>query len=173
MPITFPPFDLHLLFKGVFDYQDLYKKVNDWLIYRGYQLHEIRYEHKDHGRELRIDWDAWKKINEVVKFKLLVHYQVWEIEYVNVTQPDGQVKKLMKARMYVRLTRNLDFDYTDSFGKSTLKKHMLKFLYQKVFKEFFDSLWEDNLRFKMYELQNVIKEVLDMQTKGNEHWDVW
>lgn len=168
------PFDLHLLYKGVFDYDELYKKVNDWMLFRGYQLHETIYEAKgkEYGKELRVDWEAWRKINEAVKLILKVHYQIWDIQYINVEQ-NGKSKKLMKARMYIRFTRQTEFDFSDSFGKTSFKMQLRKFLYLRVFKEFFDSLWEDKLRFKMYQLQSEVKEVLDMQTVGNEHWDVW
>ena len=79
----------------------------------------------------------------------------------------------MKARIFLRLERKVDFDYGGTYDESKLKKMLRKFLVQVVYKMYFDAFWEDKLRFKLYELSNVVKETLDMQIKGNESWDVW
>ena len=42
-----------------------------------------------------------------------------------------------------------------------------------MYRKKIDTLWEDKLRFKLYELQDVVKQALESQIAGNEHYDVW
>ena len=36
-----------------------------------------------------------------------------------------------------------------------------------------DSMWGDKVQFMQYKVLDLIKQSLDMQIKGNEHFDVW
>ena|SRR3989338_87075 len=165
---------LNILFKGIFDFDELYKKVYDWLTFRGFQLHETKFKKKakEFGLEIEVNWEAWMKLNEMVKNWYSLHFHIWDASYIE-TVVNGEKKKLMKARIFLRLERKVDFDYGGTYDESKLKKMLRKFLVQVVYKMYFDAFWEDKLRFKLYELSNVVKETLDMQIKGNESWDVW
>ena len=163
-----------VLFKGIFDFDELYKTVYDWLIFRGFQLHEGKFKKKakEFGLEIEIIWNAWMNMNEMVRNHYGVYFKMWDVSYIE-TIVNGEKKKLMKGRMIVRIERRVDFDYRNTFAQSKFKMMLWKFLVQYVYKMYFDAFWEDKLRFKAYQLMNVVKESLDMQIKGNEHWDVW
>ncbi|MBI3033483.1 hypothetical protein HYY69_08470 [Candidatus Woesearchaeota archaeon] len=172
--VPFSSLPQQILFKGIFDFDALYKQVYDWLTFRGFQLHETKFKKKakEYGLEIEVNWDAWMKMNEMVMNKYNLHFHIWDATYIDVVH-DGEKKKLMKARIFVRIERRIDFDYRGTFQGSLLKKKLWEFLVKYVYKMYFDAFWEDKLRFKAYQLANVVKEALDMQTKGNEHWDVW
>ena len=88
-------------------------------------------------------------------------------------EKDGQKKKLQKGLVLIRIIHSLEFDFAERLGRSKMHQTMVTFLTTVMWKKKIDTLWEDKLRFKCYELMNIIKETLSFMTKGNEHYDVW
>ena len=117
-------------------------------------------------------WFGFRKVNNFLVYWVDIAFHFWDLNVIEVVK-DGQKKKLYKGRLYVRLQFRLEFDYNNTFDNSKIKKGLRNFLLFYVMYRKFSSLWEDKLRFKCYDLMNIIKTTLDMQTKGNEHADVW
>lgn len=164
-----------LRYKGVFDINELYRIIYDWLISKGYVVHESKYKSislQTGGKEKTFDWQANKKVTEFVMYWMYVHFQFQDIMEVEVIK-DGKKVKLQKGLVMVRIEPALEFDFTERFGKTKLEGAIMTFMTKIMWKKKIDSLWEDKLRFKSYELMNVIKETLDFMTKGNEHYDAW
>ena len=164
-----------LRYKGVFDINELYKIVHDWLISRGYQVHESKYKSimlQTGGKERSFDWNAHRKVTDFVMYWMNIHFQFQDVMDIEVVK-DGQTKKLQRGLILIRITPGLEVDFAERMGRSKFHKTMMSFLMTHMWKKKYDTLWEDKLRFKSYELMNVIKETLNFMTKGNEHYDVW
>lgn len=163
-----------IIFKGIFDFDELYKVMYDWFDYRGYTFHETKYKSKakDTGLEREIIWDAWKKTTDFIKYWFRIHILMANVEKIEVVK-ENQKKELIKARMFIRVSAKLEVDYDDRFEGSKLKQSLRQFLITYVIKRKIDSSWGDILQFKQYEVLNIIKQTLDMQIKGNELADVW
>ncbi len=165
---------LVIKYKGVFDIDALYKTIYDWLISRGYQVHESKFKSidKSSNREYQLDWGAFRKVTEFVMAWIYVHYQFCDTKTFEVVK-DGEKKTLTKGLVFIRLRHELEYDYSHRFTKSPLHTHITKFFKDWMYRKKIDTLWEDKLRFKLYELQDVVKQALESQIAGNEHYDVW
>ena len=162
-------------YKGVFDINELYKIVHDWLISRGYQVHEAKYKTialQTGGKERSFDWNAHRKVTEFVMYWINLHFQFQDIMDIEVVK-DGKKKTLQKGLILIRLQHTVELDFGERMTRSKFHKSMVTFLQVVMWRKKLDTLWEDKLRFKCYELMNIIKESLDFMTKGNEHYDVW
>ncbi len=162
-------------YKGVFDLNELYKIVHDWLISRGYQVHESKYKSialQTGGKERSFDWNAHRKVTEFVMYWINLHFQFQDLMEVEVIK-DGKPKKFVRGLILIRIQHKLEFDFGERMGRNKINMSMVNFLTKIMWKKKIDTLWEDKLRFKCYELMNIIKETLDFMTKGNEHYDVW
>lgn len=163
-----------LLFKGIFDFPKLYKVVYDWLISRGYEVHESKFKtiSKATGRERQMNWAAYKKVNEFVAYWIYIEWMANDAQEIEVVE-NNEKKKLVKAQLVVRVQHSVELDFSRRFTKTAIHRHLLEFLHNWMFRKKIDTLWEDNLRFKCYDLVNYMKESLNYMTKGNEHYDVW
>lgn len=162
-------------YKGIFDLNEVYRIIHDWLSSRSYETHEYRYKSiMQHTgcRERAFDWRAYRKETEFVMFWITVHFQIQDLMPIEVVK-DGKKKQLLKGLLLIRIQHEVEFDWGERFARSKMHQSIVKFLTTIMWKKKIDTLWEDKLRFKCYELANVIKESLDFMTKGNEHYDVW
>ncbi|MFH1439081.1 MAG: hypothetical protein ABIG89_00825 [Candidatus Woesearchaeota archaeon] len=163
-----------IIFKGIFDFDDLYKSLHEWFVFKGYTLHESKYKmkSKDTGVEKEIIWTAWRNVTDFIKYWFNIHIQMWNIEPIEVVK-DGQKKVLIKARLFIQINAKIECDYNNRFESSKFKQNLRKFLVDFVLKGKIDSMWGDKAQFMQYKVLDVIKQTLDMQIKGNEHFDVW
>lgn len=163
-----------IMYKGIFDLKALYKVVYDWLVSRGYEVHESKFKviNKPHGRERQFNWQAYKKVTEFVSFWIYIDWQFNDAMDVEVVE-NGEKKTLTKSQVFIFVQHAVELDIQRRFVKSELHRHMLAFLQQWVLRKKIDTLWEDKLRFNCYALVNIMKETMDFMTKGNEHYDVW
>jgi hypothetical protein len=161
-------------YRGIFDIEEVYKAAYDWLRSRGMEVQETKFKtyNRAHGREHQIVWKAWNNETDFIRNWIFITWRFIDIVELEVVK-DGKKKKLSKCQADIRIQHAIDFDYTERFTKTTLQIHALDFIQGWLFRKKIDTLWEDKLRFKCYELQNVLKETLEAQTKGNEHYDVW
>jgi hypothetical protein len=162
-------------YKGIFDLDELYKIVHDWLTSRGYQVHEHKYKSiilPAGGKERSFDWDTFRPVTEFIMFRINIHWQIQDVIDVEVVK-DGKKQKLHKGRLMMRVQHRVEMDWNERMAYKEWHQSIVKFLKGFMYRKKIDTLWEDKLRFKCYELVNVIKESLDMMTKGNEHYDVW
>ncbi len=161
-------------YKGIFDLNELYAIVHDWLVSRGYQVHEHKSKsiNAPSGKERSLDWTCFREVTEFVMFWVNVHWQVQDLTEIEV-EKDSQKKKLHKGRLLIRIQHQVEFDWSERLAYKQWHQSIITFMTSIMYRKKIDTLWEDKLRFKCYELMNVIKETLDMMTKGNEHYDVW
>ncbi len=162
-------------YKGIFDLQELYKIIYDWLTARGYQVHEHKYRSialQTGGKERSFDWNAHRKGEELVMLWLNLHFQVQDLIAIEVEQ-NGEKRKLTKGRIFIRVSCDIEYDFAERFAYTKWGQTIVKFIANFMWAKKVETYWEDKQRFKAYELINMIKETLDFMTKGNEHYDVW
>lgn len=169
------PFYQVIRFKGVFDIHELYKIIYDWLVSRHYQVHEHKYKSialQTGGKERSFDWNAHRKVTDFVMYWMYIHFQFQDLMDIEVIK-DGKPKKMQRGLILIRIEHDLEFDFAERMTRSKFGKTLVGFMTTWMWKKKIDTLWEDKLRFKSYELMNLIKETLEFMTKGNEHYDVW
>ncbi len=165
---------LVIKYKGIIDIPALYSVVHEWLISRGYQVHESKFKTINNpvGRDKQFDWSAFRKVTEFVMLWMYVHWQFSDVVEFEVVK-DGKKKTLSKCILFMRIRHELEYDYGHMFNQSELGQHIMMFFRNWMYRKKIDTLWEDKCRFKLYELQDAIKQALDSQIAGNEHYDVW
>jgi len=116
-------------YKGIFDYDGMYKMMRAWFSDREYDFWEKRYKHKrrSEGSELEINWEAWRDVTELLRNWIYVYFHLWDYEEVEVIK-DGKKKKMVKARMLIEFSWIIEVDYEDKWHDSKLKRALLKFL---------------------------------------------
>lgn len=168
-------FNQSLRYKGVFDLPEVYRIIHDWLVSKGFEVHEYKYKSitlPGGGKERSFNWFAFKKGNEFIMVHMKIHFQFQDLQQIEVVQNEEK-KILNKGVMFIRVAQELDQDYSERFAYSKLHKAILNFMVNFMWQKKIETYWEDKARFKAYELMNVIKETLEFMTKGNEHYDVW
>jgi hypothetical protein len=165
---------VHIKYKGMVDFRGLWKLVFDWFESKGYEVQEGKSKHaaKTFGDEFESDIDAWRNVTDHYRFNLKVHVKYWDGVPVEVVR-GGEKKVLIKARFYFRITGSLVLDWADRFERTKFSQALGKFLNYRVLMWQWDSIYGDQLNYKILEIQNLIKEYLGAEASGSEYADMW
>lgn len=166
-------------YNGIFDLDKLYRSVYEWIINEGYYFEERQYKHKvptAAGAEQHMKWQGWRKINEYVVYHINLYFIQWHMKEIEVVK-DGKKTKLTKAMLQIEITGAVELDYNKKYHGNrflvALRNWMDTYIWGKPLEGMIGSIWWDELYYKTIKLQTLIKDVLDMQTKGNAHYDMW
>ncbi len=165
------PSKIMIRYSGLFDFEGLYNVMVNWLKSRGYWFHEHTYKHKvpsPYGAEQEIGWKGEKEVTDYYKFIITVSFHLWDMTEVDV-EKEGEKKKLTNARMEIILRCAVEIDYEKRFAKSPFWKFVSDWYHKYVMRRTIENVWVDTVYHRLYNLQNVIKEYLDMEAKGNEY----
>lgn len=155
-----------LKYQGTFDFDGLYKLLAKWFIDRKYDFYEQLY--KDKPPELEIEWVAERKLDEFYKYKIRMYFHLFDIKIVEAIK-DGKKKKLMFTRMVIEFDPSVIVDYQDRWSESAFTQKLLGIYLKHIIRRELQLKIADPLWYIVYRLQNVIKEYLDMETKGNAY----
>lgn len=157
-------------FSGIFDFDGLYKLMVNWLGDRNYDFSEPLYKDKpmEGGREVEIEWYAYKKIDPFYKYVVEVFFHLWEVSPVEVIL-EGEKKLLTKARMEIRIKGSIEVDYEDRWSRSQLRKMLFNFYFKYIISKKFEVTVLDPLYYRLYDLHTLVKDFLNMSTKGSAY----
>ena len=181
MPDTkqIPTKKMILRYSGIFDLDKLYKSVYEWMINEGYYFEETKYKHKvpsPAGAEQHIKFRGWRRNNEYVKYWIELYFILYNMKDIQVVK-EGKKTKLQKAMLLIEIVGKIELDYNKKYHGSkfllALRDWMDTYILGKPLEGMIGSIWWDELYYKTIKLQTLIKDVLDMQTKGNAHYDMW
>ena len=171
MAEKYPTPKLIIRYKGLFDFNGLYNVMVQWMKARRFWFHEDTYKHKvpsPAGAEQEILWKADKKVTEFYMQEITIYMHIWDMTEVEVAQK-GITKKLTNARIEIQIIGAVTIDYEKRWEESTFYIALLDFYRKYIAKEEIETLYGDQLYYRMYKLHAAIKEFLDMQAKGNEY----
>ena len=163
--ITMKPMHLDrtIKYRGVFDYDGLYKYIVQWIKDHDFDFYEKKVwdypPYKIHKLEGR------KKENFISMFIMLPEIWVWEAKPVEIIR-DGKVKKLTEARVKVYIDGGFIWDYDGDFEKAGLKK-IEKFLFWKILFHYMFLKWADYMDYYLHDFMTDIKKYLEMETASN------
>jgi len=170
---------LVLKYNGIIDFDKLYRIMYDWIVDQGYYFEEKLYKHKiptQAGAEDHMVWSGWKKQTEYVKYWIHVYIILWETKEIEVIK-NGEKKKLLKTKMQIEMQGVIELDQSKRFGGSRLAMNLKNFLNKYVLSQttegIIGSVWWDEMQYKLHKFHTIIKEFLDMESKGNAYYDVW
>jgi hypothetical protein len=164
-----------LKFKGIMDYPGLFKVIRRWYVDQGYEFHQDTLKHKlpspaGYAQEIKIS--GWKKVNEYSKFNIKIYMHVFDIKEVEVVK-EGKKTKLQHVRLQMEITPSVDVDYASRFGGSRLLQELQDFFLKYVYKEEIATLMEDQIWYRVYKLQKIIKDYFDFEAKTNAYDGAW
>jgi hypothetical protein len=160
-------------FKGLYDYEGLYRDMWAWIERRKYRIQESRYKDKlfsPLGTEIEPKWLCEKKVDEYVKYTIEVVWHLWDAKDVEVVE-NGEKKKYTTGRMTINLKGTVDLDYAGIFDKSESKfVQWLGKVYKKLRKRELDMIFLQGLEDEIFQLQSEIKNYLNMHGKEQAYY---
>jgi hypothetical protein len=165
-----PP--LNIKYKGVFDYDGMYKMMHAWIIHKRFLFQEDTYKDKvstPFGNEIEIKWYAEKKVTEFVMEIIRVEFHIWDFSEVEVIK-GGRKVKMAKARMEMKFFADLVLDYSKKFSKgSEFSQKLGKFYLENVIYWDWRIKYANSLEYSVYDLHTKVKKFLNMDTGSNAY----
>jgi hypothetical protein len=163
---------LFIRYKGVFDFEGLYRMMHAWLVNKRFIFHENLYKDKVYtpfGNELEIKWKAEKKVTEYVKEYVDVHFHLWDFSEVEVIK-EGKKVKMTKSRMEIKFEASLELDYSKKFSKGgKFAKKLGEFYQNKVIYWDWRIKYADSLTYSLYDLHAKVKKYLGLASGSNAY----
>jgi hypothetical protein len=160
---------------GIIDLDGFYKVMYKWFYDNGYVFEEPTSRIRPGtaaGVEYEYKWACWRKVNEYVKYHITVWIYVWDAKKMDVIK-EGQKIELTKCRLEMEFDGYVELDWTKRFN-TKFEKFLFWFYNQLILRpeKLISNYW-DELYYRVYKLQTIAKEYLDMESKGNAYYDVW
>lgn len=173
MNIWKPDRELVIKYKGIFDMEGLYKTIYNWLKARKFEWHEpvLKDKHPQTGYEQEIKIRAFRNDTEFARVWINFYIHTNDLTEVDVIK-EGKKVKLMKGRLLVTITALFEFDYEEKWEGSKFQEALRDFLLNYIFNRKY-QVYGDKIEYECHNLQELIKQYLDMQAKGNQFADVW
>ncbi|HEY9701206.1 MAG TPA: hypothetical protein V6C58_02095, partial [Allocoleopsis sp.] len=163
---------LMIRYKGVFDYDGLYKMMHTWLITKRFLFHESKYKDKvgtPFGNEIEAAWTAEKKVTEFIKEYIEIEFHLWDYAEVEIIK-DGKKVKTGKGRLEIKFFAKLELDYSRKFTDGgTFAKKLGQFYVENVIYWDWRIRYANALEYSIYDLHTKVKKYLNMDTGSNTY----
>lgn len=141
---------LKIRYKGLFDFEGLYRMIVAWYKSQRYELNEDLYKDKTDtplGNEIEIKWTGTKEVDPLVRYTVKIYIHIWEGKEVEII--DGPIKrKLMRARMNIDFSPTVLFDYQNLFKGRKFMRPVFSRLNQRDFEfKYFGDLMMAMIKF--------------------------
>ena len=150
-------------FKGVFDWQGLYRLARMWFESNNYKFNEKRYKHK--GDEVEVDMYGERKIDEMIKYDVYVHFHIWHLRDIEVVEGTRTLKR-NQGIIHIEIHSTLKLDWQGRFSQGRFNQMLYKW-WKVVKKREIEAKFIEPLTFDMYRLHTDIKTFLNMSTDAN------
>jgi hypothetical protein len=168
--------NMHLRYGGIWDMQDLYESMINYLRNKKYKFNETAYKHKHpspFGVERQYVWRATREETEWLKFIINVYIHTYDAHDVEVIMKDGTKHIFTKGRMWMEFTGTTEIDYEHRFDENSFYAHIKdwynKYILKKVYTEvIWDRLWYR----EVHKLRWLVKQKLKMEADSyvNRYW---
>jgi hypothetical protein len=152
-------------YRGLFDWDGLYYHISDWFKRYRYYLVEQMYKHKvpsPLGAEQELFWWGEKELTDFVRFRIEVEFHLWDMTEIEVIK-DGKKKTLTNARLEIKISGKLIFDWQDKFERNKFTRALRTLYLGYIYRREATSLWGDMIYYRMWNLHAYIKKYLDLQ----------
>ncbi|MBI4439347.1 hypothetical protein HY638_00065 [Candidatus Woesearchaeota archaeon] len=173
MYVKSPTGSVNLRYKGMWDMDELYKKMAEWFRSRKYNFYEKVYKHKapsPFGKDRQYVWNAERREEDYYKFVIEIYMHTYDASDIEVQNPDGTSKIMTKGRIWIEFKGHILFDYEKRFEESRFYANLRNFYNKYIIKKrvehiLWDQLWYREVQ-KLYEL---VMDTLKMHTAEHEH----
>jgi len=162
---TRPRIMLH--YSGLFDFDGMYAAIISWAKHYGFQWFEVDYKHKvpsPYGAEQEFKWKMSKNVTAFLQYEINFTVHIWDMKEVEV-EMDGKKKSLVNGRMRMWIDATVNHDWQKQFqNKSPFIVRLGEWYRHVLYKKDIESIYYDQLYYRTWDLHNIIKKYLDMQT---------
>ncbi|MBW3015627.1 hypothetical protein KY330_04355 [Candidatus Woesearchaeota archaeon] len=157
-------------FKGIFDFDGLYKLMVKWFQDRLYIFQEPTYKDKagSDGREVEISWESEKKISDFYEYHITVDFHLWDMQPVEVIL-EGEKRILTKARMEIVIKSYVVADYQNRWERTAFTSALLNFYFSYIVGRRMGATIWDPLYYRSYKLHTLIKDFLKLESRGSAY----
>ena len=138
--------------KGYWNFTDLYGFCFDFLKDEGFSVKEKNYTEKisSFGKEIVIEWDAWKKVTDYFKNHIKVNWRVLVLKDAEVER-DGKKESTNKGEVKITIEGMLENDYEDRWESKPFYKFLRgiyeKYIIRTTIDEYEDRLIDVTVKF--------------------------
>lgn len=165
------PGPIYVRYTGLFDFDALYTAIVDWCKNEGYLWEEETYKHKVPsalGAEQEWKWHAEKEVTSYIKYEIKIEAHIWDRTEVEVTK-DKKRKKLTNGRFQLILNGNVITDWQKKWEKNKFSRFLGKLYEEHIIRKEIENIYHDQLYYRLWNLQAIIKKFFDVQTKWHEY----
>ena len=148
-----------LKWNGIYDMNNVYKKMKQWFDSKGYDFKETQYleRAKPNGTQLEISWKATKKASDYFLYTIEVLFLVIGMNKVEVER-DERKFKLEKGEIEIQFTAYLIKDYKDRWKEMPLRRNIYeKFIVKDRIEGYKGEVYEN-----VYGLMSEVKTMLEL-----------
>jgi len=151
--------------KGIYNYADLYAFCYEWFKEENYVLEENKYIEKnsEFGKEIIIEWKAWKKISDYFKNTIEVKWHILGQTDVEAER-DGKKQKTNKGDLKLAVSAELERDYEERWEVNPVYK-FFRGIYDRYIVRTTIEEYEDRLFDKTGEFIEQLKAFLTLEGK--------
>ena len=146
---------------GVFNFEDLYRTVKDWLNLNKYEFFEKNYSEisKGDSKDIKAVFTCEKKIDDYLKSSLSISMKVNDHRIVISSD---KKKRLVKGLLEISINSSITSDYQEQWEGKPLKK-FIRGVYDKFVEGDRRSRVDKEIKEETYALFNEIKAFLNLQ----------
>lgn len=160
-------------YKGVWDMEDLYISMIDYLRERKFKFQERVYKHKvssPFGVERQYMWQANRYEDEYMNWVIDIYIHTYDAHDVEVVMLDGTKSTFTKGRLWIEFRGYIDYDYEKHWEKSAFYAQLRNFYHKFIIRKKMEQMWWDQLWYReIHPLHNKVKEILKSEAEGYEH----
>ena len=150
---------LEIGYRGVFDFDGLYKTLSRWFKQHGYDFRELDYkEYKEDGvQKLQVKWGGMKKMTDYAKYMIEVTLMLDGMTEVLVKN-----KKRLSGGLSIKIAGYIEKDYEETWSRTKIVKFLREaydqFIVGSKMREMRDELTKDMQMFR-----NEVKTFLNLR----------
>lgn len=161
-------------FKGIFDFKNLFLVMYDWLTHQGYEVSEKKFKHKvptQKGAEEEVGWTASRPVTHYYTYQIDIDMKFMDLKEVEIVKEDKK-QQLSFAKVRIILVPTVILD-PENQANNTFRQEFMKFFNRFIYSSDLNAIIYDRLYYRVYKLQGVIKNYLDMEGQYNAHEGWW
>ena len=162
---------IYVRYVGLTDFDALYAAVIDWCKSYGYIWQETTYKHKipsPKGAEQEWVWELEKEVTDYIKYSIKMEAHVWDLNEI-IVEKGGKKKSLSSGRFEVIIHGTLITNWQNKWKKNKFTEKLGEIYESVIMKKDIESLYGDQLAYRIWNLQALMKKFFDMQAKWHTY----
>lgn len=151
-----------MTYDGLFDLEQLYKMITDWLEEKGYDQREMVNATRilQEGKYHEVWIQPWKKVTDYHKYEISARMIFDHMKAVTVTHEGKQVQ-LMQGRIHILFDGYLTYDWENKWESKPMF-FFIRTLFDKFFYRSYTTGIQQGLKKEIEELQGRINSFLNL-----------